>query len=150
MPRAKFWFCGATWVSLDNLPNPSESQFLQYSGNNNMLQIHCEDPVREICKKSCYLINFSLLFWFSPQAICKVYLVCLSKFLLFLKFSTSHVQSEQCQVGNLGAVQSMDAVRFSMEGGGLVVGYLLVQQDGRSQSRLYADSRKGQRFLIGG
>lgn len=25
----------------------------------------------------------------------------------------------------------MDAVRFSMEGGGLVVGYLLVQQEGR-------------------
>lgn len=30
-----------------------------------MLQIHCEDPIRKICKKSCYLINFSLLFWFS-------------------------------------------------------------------------------------
>lgn len=114
-PKAKFWVCSTSWVSLDNLPNPSESQFLQYSRNNNMLQITVRIQLEKYVKKSWYLINFSLLFWFSRQAICKVYLVCLFKFLLFLKLSASHVQSKQSPVGNLEDVQGMDATRFSME-----------------------------------
>lgn len=89
--------------------------------------------------------------WFSPQAICKVYLVCLLKFLFFLNFAASHIRAEQCWSENLGDVQrDTDTVRFSMERSSLVVRNWQGQQGGRSWNGLYVYSRKGQRFLTEG